>query len=85
MKATLNKSVWMDIETAPRDGTKITIKTRVGELVENAYFVSFEGDNFVPAWSGFVTDMEVGERKYYVDVISAKYWKLKERIEDVND
>ena len=68
---------WKPISTAPRDGTKITIKTLNGAIVEDAYWHVCEGDRNMPAWSGFVTDLEVDGKKFYVDVIYPKFWKLK--------
>ena len=68
---------WQLISSAPRDGTKITIITLTGTIVENAYWIYHEGDSETPAWSGFVADLEVDGKKFYVDVIYPKFWKLK--------
>lgn len=45
MKATLNESAWMDIETAPKDGTAILCVTRNG----NMYVISYD-DMFSAPW-----------------------------------
>lgn len=67
---------WQTILTAPRDGTKITIKTLTGDIVEDAYWHYYVGDNNTPAWSGFVVDFVVDGQKFYKDIIFPKLWKL---------
>ena len=66
---------WQPISSAPRDGKKIIIKTLTGTIVEDAYWHYYVGDNNTPAWSGFVTDLEVDGKQFYVDVIYPKFWK----------
>ena len=68
---------WQLISSAPRDGTKITIQTLTGAIVKNAYWRHEEGDNLTPAWSGFVTDLEVNGIKFLNDIIYPKFWRVK--------
>lgn len=66
-------SEWQPILSAPRDGTKITIKTITGAIVKNAYWCHEEGDNLTPTWSGFVKDVEVDGIKFRFDIYP-KFW-----------
>ena len=67
---------WQPMSSAPRDGTKMTIVTQTGIVLENAYWHFYEGDSDMPIWSGFVVDFMVDGKKFYKGMLSPKFWKL---------